>query len=47
MPVTWRDGPLCADISSGVFRALTYEFKNHQATEGTDDQCLAQLMQGT
>ena len=36
-----------ADINSGVFRALTYEFKNHQATEGSDDQCLAQLMQGT
>jgi len=36
-----------ADISSGVFRALTYEFKNHQATEGSDDQCLAHLMQGT
>ena len=29
------------------FRALTYEIKNHQATEGTDDQCLAQLIQGT
>jgi len=36
-----------ADINTGVFRALTYEFKNHVATEGTDDQCLAQLMQGT
>ncbi len=36
-----------ADISTREFRALTYEFKNHQATEGTDDQCLAQLMQGT
>src|SRR5262249_62353789 len=36
-----------ADINTGVFRALTYEFKNHQATEGTDDQCLAHLMQGT
>jgi hypothetical protein len=36
-----------ADINTGVFRALTYEFKNREATEGTDDQCLAQLMQGT
>jgi hypothetical protein len=36
-----------ADINTQQFRALTYEFKNHQATEGTDDQCLAQLMQGT
>jgi hypothetical protein len=36
-----------ADINSGEFRALTYEFKNHEATEGTDDQCLAHLMQGT
>ena len=36
-----------ADINTRQFRALTYEIKNHQATEGTDDQCLAQLMQGT
>ena len=36
-----------ADINTREFRALTYEIKNHQATEGTDDQCLAQLMQGT
>jgi hypothetical protein len=36
-----------ADINTGVFRALTYEFKNHEAAEGTDDQCLAHLMQGT
>ncbi len=36
-----------ADINTRQFRALTYEFKNHQATEGTDDQCLAHLMQGT
>ena len=36
-----------ADISTREFRALTYEIKNHQATEGTDDQCLAQLIQGT
>src|SRR5262249_37862535 len=36
-----------ADINTRVFRALTYEFKHHQATEGTDDQCLAQLMRGT
>jgi hypothetical protein len=36
-----------ADINTREFRALTYEVKNHQATEGTDDQCLAQLMQGT
>jgi len=36
-----------ADINTQQFRALTYEIKHHQATEGTDDQCLAQLMQGT
>jgi hypothetical protein len=36
-----------ADINTREFRALTYEIKNHQATEGTDDQCLAQLIQGT
>jgi hypothetical protein len=36
-----------ADINTRQFRALTYEIKNHQATEGTDDQCLAQLIQGT
>jgi hypothetical protein len=36
-----------ADINTQQFRALTYEFTNHLATEGTDDQCLAQLMQGT
>lgn len=36
-----------SDINTREFRALTYEIKNHQATEGTDDQCLAQLMQGT
>jgi len=36
-----------ADISTRQFRALTYEIKNHQATEGTDDQCLAHLIQGT
>ena len=36
-----------ADINTREFRALTYEVKNHQATEGTDDQCLAHLMQGT
>jgi hypothetical protein len=36
-----------ADINTRQFRALTYEIKNHQATEGTDDQCLAHLMQGT
>ena len=36
-----------SDINTREFRALTYEFTNHQATEGTDDQCLAQLMQGT
>jgi hypothetical protein len=36
-----------ADINTREFRALTYEIKNHLATEGTDDQCLAQLIQGT
>jgi hypothetical protein len=36
-----------ADINTQQFRALTYEIKHHLATEGTDDQCLAQLMQGT
>jgi hypothetical protein len=36
-----------ADINTRQFRALTYEIKNHQATEGTDDQCLAHLIQGT
>jgi len=36
-----------ADINTQQFRALTYEIKHHQATEGSDDQCLAQLMQGT
>lgn len=36
-----------ADINTREFRALTYEIKNHQATEGTDDQCLAHLIQGT
>jgi hypothetical protein len=36
-----------ADINTREYRALTYEFRNHEATEGTDDQCLAHLMQGT
>ena len=36
-----------ADINTQEFRALTYEFRGNEATGGSDDQCLAQLKQGT
>lgn len=36
-----------ADINTQEFRALTYEFTGTEATGGSDDQCLAQLKQGT
>lgn len=36
-----------ADINTQEFRALTYEVKRNEATGGSDDQCLAQLKQGT
>jgi len=36
-----------ADINTQEFRALTYEFTGNEATGGSDDQCLAQLKQGT
>lgn len=36
-----------ADINTQQFRALTYEVTGNEATGGSDDQCLAQLKQGT
>jgi hypothetical protein len=36
-----------ADINTQEFRALTYEVTGNEATGGSDDQCLAQLKQGT
>jgi hypothetical protein len=36
-----------ADINTQQFRALTYEVTGTEATGGSDDQCLAQLKQGT
>jgi hypothetical protein len=36
-----------ADINTQEFRALTYEVRGNGETGGSDDQCLAQLKQGT
>jgi hypothetical protein len=36
-----------ADMNTQQFRALTYEVTGNEATGGSDDQCLAQLKQGT
>jgi hypothetical protein len=36
-----------SDINTREFRALTYEIKDKQASGGSDDRCLAQLMRKT